>query len=352
MSTDYQNLPKLPILVQATATKKSNISFRLQFIRLIPVTLIILLLVSFLLQGGNYSINIGTLNVNFDGFLRIISISGLIGFLTNWIAITMLFRPLNPRPVFGQGLIPAQKVIIAEKLANAVNKNLINTSLIRERLLNSGVLTQILDSAESSISELAEDPNFREYLYQTVSDGIRGVLSDTQIRGQLANRILLEFEQSMYDKGLERLAFKAYRQLRGNEAAEILSRTLEQVPIILYDHRHNFDELIEGLPFRIKHKRTDLELYIWTTLENLINHIDVKSIVEQNLNNYDEGRLEKLIKDSTFEQLDYIKYLGAVLGILGGLFIWNAVVALITVIPVMFFLVGLDILLSYKRQAT
>ena len=33
-----------------------------------------------------------------EGLLRIISVSGLIGFVTNWVAITMLFNPRQDRP--------------------------------------------------------------------------------------------------------------------------------------------------------------------------------------------------------------------------------------------------------------
>ncbi|MEM6805888.1 MAG: hypothetical protein AAF696_31110, partial [Bacteroidota bacterium] len=48
-------------------------------------------------------------SLDFTGILKIICVSGLIGFGTNYIAIKMLFRPLVKRPILGQGLIPAQK---------------------------------------------------------------------------------------------------------------------------------------------------------------------------------------------------------------------------------------------------
>ncbi|HHG85381.1 MAG TPA: DUF445 family protein, partial [Bacteroidetes bacterium] len=44
-----------------------------------------------------------------EALLRVVSVSGLIGFSTNWIAIKMLFKPVLRRPIWGQGLIPAQK---------------------------------------------------------------------------------------------------------------------------------------------------------------------------------------------------------------------------------------------------
>ena len=51
----------------------------------------------------------------------IISVSGLIGYGTNYIAIRMLFRPVSKRPIWGQGLIPAQRdrIIVTLSSGNA-----------------------------------------------------------------------------------------------------------------------------------------------------------------------------------------------------------------------------------------
>jgi hypothetical protein len=43
---------------------------------------------------------------------------------------------------------------------------------------------------------------------------------------------------------------------------------------------------------------------------------------------YDEQQLEMLLRRTTNEQLNYIKYLGAVLGVIGGLIIWAPAAAL------------------------
>jgi len=44
---------------------------------------------------------------------------------------------------------------------------------------------------------------------------------------------------------------------------------------------------------------------------------------------YDEAQLEDLLKNTSNEQFNYIKYLGGVLGFFGGLVIWQPVPALI-----------------------
>ncbi len=47
-----------------------------------------------------------------------------------------------------------------------------------------------------------------------------------------------------------------------------------------------------------------------------------------NMGKYDEAQLEDLLKNTSNEQFNYIKYLGGVLGLFGGLVIWQPVPAL------------------------
>src|SRR5690554_4398669 len=65
------------------------------FLKPVPWILTGLFGLSFFWDFDGIRINLLGLALPFEGLLRIISVSGLIGFLTNWIAITMLFRPLQ-----------------------------------------------------------------------------------------------------------------------------------------------------------------------------------------------------------------------------------------------------------------
>jgi hypothetical protein len=66
---------------------------------------------------------------------------------------------------------------------------------------------------------------------------------------------------------------------------------------------------------------------------------------------YDESRLEDLLKKTTNEQLNYIKYLGGVLGVVGGLVIWEPKLALGVLGVLGGFLYLLDELLFRVRRA-
>jgi len=262
-----------------------------------------------------------------SSFIRIITASGLIGFLTNWIAITMLFKPSEKRPLLGQGLIPAQKTIISEKLASAIQNNLINAQLIQEYVLSSASLDHVVSKIEEQLDHLTNDPDFKEAVYTHITHGLKSYLSDTRLRDEFAERILTEMAESMPLPSVERVAFTTYLRFRRDEARSILNRTIAQLPDTLYGQRNQFDNLLENFPSLIAQNRDILKHHLGEALNSFISGIDVKSIIVKNLNSYDENRLEYLIKSSTMDQLNYIKYLGAILGVLGGLFIWNPLVA-------------------------
>lgn len=64
-------------------------------------------------------------------------ISAFIGWITNWLAIKMLFRPRKPVKILFitfQGIFPKNKPRIAEKLGTIVQRDLINFDDINDRL--------------------------------------------------------------------------------------------------------------------------------------------------------------------------------------------------------------------------
>ncbi len=67
-------------------------------------------------------------------------IGGIIGYLTNWIAIKMLFRPYEEKRIFGikvpftPGLIPKEKTRIAKSVGNAIGEHLLSSEIIVKSL--------------------------------------------------------------------------------------------------------------------------------------------------------------------------------------------------------------------------
>lgn len=64
-------------------------------------------------------------------------VTAFIGWLTNWLAIQMLFRPRQPVNVLGikiQGLIPRRQEEIAERVAEVVEQELLTQHFVREQI--------------------------------------------------------------------------------------------------------------------------------------------------------------------------------------------------------------------------
>ncbi|NBC04666.1 MAG: DUF445 family protein, partial [Bacteroidetes bacterium] len=89
------------------------------------------------------------------------------------------------------------------------------------------------------------------------------------------------------------------------------------------------EEYLDEFPEKIHRNSDKIDEVITLLLYKLINQLNVQNLVEENLQKYDEQRLEMMIRNATNEQLKTIQYLGAVLGTIGGFVIWEPILSLI-----------------------
>ncbi len=81
-------------------------------------------------------------------------ISGFIGWVTNWVAIKMLFHPRTPVNILGikvQGIFPKRQDQFAEKLGKLVSRELLSFDEIEAKITNPDNLKQVLPQVESHI---------------------------------------------------------------------------------------------------------------------------------------------------------------------------------------------------------
>lgn len=86
---------------------------------------------------------------------------GIIGYITNVVAIKMLFRPLNPVkiPLTGftlQGLIPKRKAEIAVSIGQTVEQELISVEEIIDKLIEGTDKSAMIAEARERIVQLAD----------------------------------------------------------------------------------------------------------------------------------------------------------------------------------------------------
>jgi len=301
----------------------------INLLTIVPYLLSITFIVSFFWDFNGLSTDLMGFSLQFEGLLKIVSVSGLIGFFTNWLAITMLFKPAQKRPILGYGLIPAQKDRIAYRLAQAVSDDLINPEIIKQKISESDAISRYREQSTKYIKSIIDDPRFRADLKQWVIAYIDEMIADPEIRGALAERILLQIEDAIHDKSFEKVALKAYSFVKGQEMQHIIEEALIQVPTSVEDGLNKMDELLDQLPQKIDDHSDAIENIVTSLLYKLINQLDVHKLVEENLRSYDEQHIANIIRSATNEQLRYIQYLGAVLGFIGGFIIWEPLLSII-----------------------
>jgi uncharacterized membrane protein YheB (UPF0754 family) len=288
---------------------------------------------------------------DYDGLARILSASGLIGYGTNWLAITMLFRPRRKRPLLGWGLIPANKERIATSLAGAVSRNLVNPDLIRKRLVESRVLSNYLDRLADQTTGIIRSSAFRTDLDRLIMDEIRTWVGSEQIRGQMAEALADALEGATSSSRLEHIAFKAYRRMRGDSFLAMIDHAMRTIPDHVEPHLVYIHRWLDSIPEETRRHSADIETHILDSLHRVLSDMDLSALIRDTICAYDESRLELLIQEATSEQLKTIQYLGAILGTFGGFLIWKPLIALPAFVALAGVVFGLDRVMDRKTTA-
>lgn len=84
-----------------------------------------------------------------------------IGYVTNWIAIKMMFRPTKAIKIgkftlpFTPGIIPKNRSRLAEAIGNTISNNLLTENDLKDVLLSDEIKSQIQEKIEEYISSLS-----------------------------------------------------------------------------------------------------------------------------------------------------------------------------------------------------
>ena len=89
-------------------------------------------------------------------FLLFPVISAFIGWLTNWVAIKMLFHPREPKKILGitfQGIFPKRQQKFAEKLGKLISEEFLSYEDIEAKISNPENLQQIMPVIENHVDD-------------------------------------------------------------------------------------------------------------------------------------------------------------------------------------------------------
>ncbi|PPK48818.1 DUF445 family protein [Clostridium algidicarnis] len=87
-------------------------------------------------------------------------VGAVIGYITNWLAIKMLFRPYEEKRIFGikvpftPGLIPKEKQRIAKSVSEAIANHLLSKDTIVKALCSPNIYSHIYNMVETKIKDI------------------------------------------------------------------------------------------------------------------------------------------------------------------------------------------------------
>jgi len=295
----------------------------------------------------------------------------IIGFVTNVIAIKMLFRPLKEIRLFGvrlpftPGILPRQRNRLAQSIGGMVERELLTPQVLRQRLGRDDVQEKIkrtlslftenfvnnspsklLQGHESLISEkiLAAI----EKMYPVFSVSVMGFLRRVEIRYELESRgrVLLRniflklntlqrffLSAAQYDLTLQEKMPEIIEDLTNN--VEILLRDEKVKKILTETAAVSFCRMLAGQNEKIgsllnisRENKAEFDNFLFGRLmneadgqiENVLESINVKALVSDRIDSLDMLRVERIILDVMADQFKWINIFGGILGFLIGLF--------------------------------
>ena len=275
---------------------------------------------------------------------------GIIGYITNDLAIRMLFRPLKPVLVFGRklpftpGLIPKERYRIAKAISDMVSRSLLSQEVLSESLLSGPMLEKIGQGLDEALARVeAEERTPRTLLageaggekldgqVDSISKTLAGFACEKLLQSDferlVAGRVIQELRDRLLQSPVsplrlfwdERLtqtltdklshALREMVETQGPEMAENLIRGALN---------EGLDTPVNVLLERVKPTLPELRSAILRQYEKLVREqlgrlleaVDIGAIVEQRINALDIRELEDLLLALMRRELRVIVWLG------------------------------------------
>ena len=218
-----------------------------------------------------------------------VSLTAAIGYLTNWIAIEMLFRPYKPVKwlwIWPQGLIPRNQRQIGEKAGEAIRSELLDPEKIADRLC--GCVSDSLESEEIR-REAAEQ--IMAYLREKAKEAISSQIDkipESPVRkrwGRFASPIT-----------------RVYESLRGN-AADMADWVLDSPKMVAWID----SQFIPSI-------KPSIESFVRGHVPDALEKIDFAALIAEEIDKFEPSEFHELVNSVAAENLGAIQVLGFFLG--------------------------------------
>ena len=308
-------------------------------------------------------------------------LGGVIGYITNDIAIRMLFRPHTAKYLLGihipftPGIIPKENGRIAEAIGGVISENLMNREVLEKYLLSDGMIGKVRSAAEDFITaqqnngetvgqflsrylskeEIAAvsgsiNESITKQTYSKLADSAMGEKVAHIAMDHIAGKFSLDGAHELLaglGGAIGGLGGKAASLFGGNIVAKFLGMLREPAEHFLAKNinamlKNNGEEivsnmiggevdsflgkpvckLLEGHEEQLAQGVNTVEgIYrtvITDHLPKILDSIDISKIVRERINEMDVNETEKLIFKIMNKELKAIVWLGALLGLIMG----------------------------------
>lgn len=284
-------------------------------------------------------------------------VGGVVGYITNDLAIRMLFRPLKPVYILGQqlpmtpGMIPKNKERLAAGIAAMVSDKLMSSEVLAETLLSDDMIAKVRAKvAEFIAKQKANDKPIRDALAQMVgTDTVDSLVSNikggidqkiddkmsdpslvqsisqsviNEIQAMLNKNFLLNLGVSLFlDKGdIENTVRSMISDILRGEASRMV-KSMVHTETDKFLQRPVSSILAQDEAKLQKFGDAIVDLYCKTVTDKLpeiLAAIDIKEIVRKRVAGMDVLEMERMILDICNRELRAVVWLGAVLGAIIG----------------------------------
>lgn len=318
------------------------------------------------------------MNVDISYFVAPL-MGGIIGYITNDIAIRMLFRPHKVKYIMGihipftPGIIPKEKGRIADAIGGVISENLMNKDVLERYLLSDDMVKKVRSAVEEFIeTQKHNHETVKEFLLHYLSDEEISTifqdanesftkqtylkLSDSNIGKKVAHVAINHVAEKLSTNGakelLSAITMGGLRGIEsgllgGNIVARFLGLLREPAELFLAKNinnmlKNNSEEIVSNMVSSeienflnkpvcdlfeghdnqlIQAVNTIESIYrtiIYEHLPKMLESIDISKIVRERINEMDVNETEKLIFQVMNKELKAIVWLGALLGLVMG----------------------------------
>jgi uncharacterized membrane protein YheB (UPF0754 family) len=172
------------------------------------------------------------------------------------------------------------------------------------------------------VEDLLGDEEFSREIKAIAYAYVKRSLSRPEVRARFASIIDERLAENL-NRGLSGLVFSAYKKLNRKDYESVIDNILNRIPGTVVEVIEEVEEERQAIAESVRLREKDMEQFLLRIVIDVLDRIDIRTLLSQQMAHFDEAKLENMIWTATNEQLLYIEYLGTLLGIFGGLLIWQ-----------------------------